>query len=76
MRRTIVSTLILSLLASCATVSPETIKPITRVVDTFCATYAPVYTSRRDTEETKKQVDKNNAVYLVRCTHELDVKKK
>lgn len=33
----------------------------------FCSTYEPVYTSPKDTEETRRQVDRNNAVYLDAC---------
>ena len=43
---------------------PEPIRPIALG---FCSVYKPVYTSRTDTEETKKQVDKNNAVWLEYC---------
>lgn len=65
-------TLILSTASGCGIGSreiepPAPIKPITRIVDTYCSTYVPVYTSRSDTEETKRQVDKNNAVWLERC---------
>lgn len=60
------SSLILLLLSGCARDSAE-IKPVKPLIDTYCATYVPVYTSKLDTEETKLQVDKNNAVWLVRC---------
>ena len=33
----------------------------------YCAIYEPVYTSPQDTEETKKQTDRNNAVWLENC---------
>lgn len=39
----------------------------TRVTDTFCLKYEPVYSSKRDTEETRRQIDRNNAVYLEQC---------
>lgn len=37
------------------------------VIDTFCLKYQPVYTSIGDTEETKRQVDENNAVWMEGC---------
>jgi hypothetical protein len=33
----------------------------------FCALYQPVYTADADTEETKRQADGNNAVWLALC---------
>jgi len=33
----------------------------------FCEAYAPVYTSKDDTEPTKTQTDANNAVWLELC---------
>ena len=33
----------------------------------FCDIYEPVYTIKSDSEKTKKQVDKNNAVWLEKC---------
>ena len=33
----------------------------------FCDIYQPVYMARQDTEATKKQIDKNNAVWLALC---------
>ncbi len=33
----------------------------------FCEIYQPVYMAREDTEATKKQIDKNNAVWLALC---------
>ncbi|MFH1158776.1 MAG: hypothetical protein V1721_07885 [Pseudomonadota bacterium] len=33
----------------------------------FCDIYQPVYMARQDTEETKKQLDRNNAVWLELC---------
>ena len=53
--------LILPFLTSCASGSP--------VIDTYCAYYNPVYTSVKDTEQTKKDVDENNAIWLKRCTN-------
>jgi hypothetical protein len=53
--------------AACATDLPAQIEPVAPLVDTFCSTYVPVYSSVRDTEETKRQIDKNNAVWLQRC---------
>lgn len=52
--------MILLPLSACATVSPAS----------FCAVYKPVYTAKADTEETKKQVDGNNAVWLSLCGDE------
>lgn len=69
MKSMIVLSLTLFSLSGCATDSQE-IESVKPIVDTFCSTYIPVYTSRQDTEETKAQVDKNNAVYLVRCSEE------
>lgn len=57
-------------LSGCATDSPVRIEPVKPVADTFCAMYVPVYTARADTEETKAQVDKNNAVWLQHCSNE------
>ena len=61
---------ILLIVSGCETASPVPIKPVPLLVDTFCASYVPVYTAKSDTEETKKQVDKNNAVWLERCDAE------
>lgn len=33
----------------------------------FCRLYAPVYTAREDTEETREAADANNAVWLELC---------
>lgn len=33
----------------------------------FCELYHPVYTTQADTEETKRQADGNNAVWLKLC---------
>ena len=33
----------------------------------FCAVYIPVYMSADDTEETKRQIDANNAVWAKDC---------
>ena len=33
----------------------------------FCDIYQPVYMTREDTEATKKQIDKNNAVWVALC---------
>jgi len=60
-------TLTLLTVSGCATDSPAPINSIPPVRDTFCSIYVPVYTSARDTEETKRQVDKNNAVWLEKC---------
>ena len=51
---------ILLMPAACATVSPGD----------FCQVYQPVYTAKADTEETKVQVDGNNAVWLELCGEE------
>ncbi len=37
----------------------------------FCDIYKPVYLSRQDTEETKKQIDGNNAVWVGLCKKKL-----
>ena len=57
--RVIVFVVILTTLTSCATGS--------RGSRDFCLTYTPVYTAKTDTEETKRQVDGNNAVFLELC---------
>ena len=36
-------------------------------VNSFCAIYEPVFSSVLDTEETLKQIDKNNAAYDEVC---------
>jgi hypothetical protein len=68
MRFMIALSLIPLIVIGCATDSrvsePEPVRPITY---DFCAVYVPVYTAVADTEETKKQVDKNNAVWLEHC---------
>ena len=46
--------------AACARVSPAS----------FCAVYVPVYTAQGDTEETRRQADANNAVWLALCARE------
>jgi hypothetical protein len=46
--------------AACARVSPAS----------FCALYIPVYTAAADTEETRRQADANNAVWLSLCRRE------
>jgi hypothetical protein len=33
----------------------------------FCELYQPVYMARGDTEATKKQINKNNAVWVALC---------
>ena len=67
MRYTIALMPILLIATACAhdSVAIEPVKPIP---NTFCAIYVPVYTSKADTEETKRQVDKNNAVWLELCS--------
>ena len=62
--------LTLSTLSGCKTVSPDPIKPITRIIDTYCSSYTPVYTSAKDTQKTRDDVNKNNAVWLERCDEE------
>ncbi len=37
----------------------------------FCDIYHPVYTAPKDTAETKRQVDGNNAVWLALCAEKL-----
>jgi len=44
--------------SACASVSPAS----------FCALYIPVYTAEADTEETRRQADANNAVWLMLCS--------
>lgn len=34
----------------------------------FCKVYQPIYISDNDTEETLKQIDANNAVFLEKCS--------
>ena len=46
--------------SGCANVSPAS----------FCALYVPVYTDSADSEETRRQADVNNAVWLALCTQE------
>lgn len=53
----IVFAMISAMPSACATVS----------ADDFCAIYRPVYSSLDDTEETLKQLDRNNAVWLELC---------
>lgn len=36
-------------------------------IDTYCANYRPVYLSRRDTRQTKEQVDLNNRAWKAVC---------
>lgn len=48
--------LILLTLGACDHVSPDR--------KSYCLNYRPVYTSPRDTEETRQQCDGNNAVWL------------
>lgn len=54
----IISLVILSMLSGCVTGSHA---------GSFCGIYQPVYTSTFDTEETRKQVDENNAVWEKEC---------
>ena len=49
--------MMLILQSACGRVSPAS----------FCAVYIPVYTAADDTEETRKQADANNAVWLLQC---------
>jgi hypothetical protein len=37
------------------------------VLGNFCAIYKPVYFSKADTEETKRQIDLNNVVWVDQC---------
>lgn len=55
-RRVIACGLILLMLGGCDFAS--------RGTKGYCLSYQPVYTSPRDTEETRLQVDGNNAVWL------------
>ncbi len=59
-------TLTLLTVTGCVTSSLVPTNPVPPV-DGFCLSYVPVYSSVRDTEETKRQIDKNNAVWLERC---------
>lgn len=52
-------TLILITQAGCVAISPAT--------DSFCTIYEPVHMSRKDTEPTKKQIDRNNAAWMEIC---------
>jgi hypothetical protein len=35
----------------------------------FCSIYAPVYTAREDTAETRQQADANNALWMELCNY-------
>lgn len=48
----------LALLSGCETVSP---------VNDYCLIYEPIYSSMDDTEETYRQVNRENAKYLAVC---------
>ena len=67
MRFMIALTPILLTVSGCATGSPEPIEAVKPISVGFCATYVPVYTTAQDTEQTKRQVDKNNAVWVELC---------
>jgi hypothetical protein len=56
---TIGLTLILLTLPGCGKSTPA--------IRDFCLHYQPVYTSSRDTEETRDSADKNNATYEELC---------
>lgn len=43
------------------------VKTPSAVTATFCAVYRPIYVSEKDTEETKRQVDLNNVIWMERC---------
>ncbi len=58
--RAIACALILTTLASCAGALPEK----TDTLRDFCLVYEPVYTSPADSEETRRQVDRNNAAWI------------
>lgn len=49
----------LLILAGCANGS--------RAIDSFCLAYEPIYMSRKDTEETKRLIDRNNAAWVAAC---------
>lgn len=55
----IVCVLILIMLSGCGICSQGN--------GSFCGIYEPVYTSDSDTEETRRQVDQNNAVWWEEC---------
>lgn len=55
--------LILNTLAGCATPLPES----PPAAPSFCALYRPVYHSPADTEETRAQIDVNNATCVELC---------
>lgn len=49
--------LIATLLSACATVS----------LDSYCVLYEPIYHSNDDTEDTRGQIDRQNAIWLEVC---------
>lgn len=61
--------MILSIATACAPSLDVRIRPDTslKAVLDFCTVYKPIYTSETDTEETQKQIDKNNAVWMEKC---------
>jgi len=70
MKSGILSSLTLLLLSGCALGSNGTkpaLTPAPVVVGNFCAIYKPVYFSKNDTEETKRQIDLNNIVWVDQC---------
>ena len=69
MRFVIGLSLTLLSLSACAVGSRETnsVSKSPPLSGNFCSIYKPVYVSRLDTEETKKAVDQNNAVWLELC---------
>lgn len=57
MRLTMLLTTV-ALLNGCASVSP---------VSDYCMIYEPIYSSMEDTEETHRQINRENAKYLAVC---------
>jgi hypothetical protein len=48
----------LALLSGCESASP---------VSDYCTIYEPIYSSLEDTEETKRQIDRENVKFLAVC---------
>jgi hypothetical protein len=55
----------------CALILTATLPPLSGCATgsraDFCDIYQPVYMAHEDTEVTKKQIDKNNAVWVALC---------
>lgn len=61
-------TLMVILLSGCVTSTPAD--------NSFCLIYEPVYTSVKDTEDTKLQVDTNNLAFECLCEGNMKLCKK